>query len=257
MPLVSIIMPNFNKEAYIHQAIESVLLQTHKNWELIIVDNGSTDQSLSIIQNYANKDKRIQYKIYSESKDSGSVRNQGLKISKGDFIAFLDSDDTWMYDKLEKQIVFMQENSADICTTHTQIINTRGEITGFYKPDVKWIRYKDLLIENYISTSATIMNRESCKKLVFPNYKYAQDYAGWLDLLRQGKRAIMCPETLISYRIDQKFYLFRKIPKAFYRWKIYRKYLNLSFLKSFKYFLYYCFTGLRKVRHCLKNSKKN
>lgn len=253
-PLLSIVMPNYNKGSFIQEAIESVLNQSYKNWELIIVDNGSTDISHKIINKYRNEDRRIKYFECQSLKNPGAVRNKGLSHATGDFLAFLDSDDLWLPEKLEKQLDYMTQQNATICTTYTQIIDKNGYSIGHYHPKKKLADFQDMLIENFISTSATMLDWKECSYLCFPSLRHCQDYAGWLTLLEAGHSVCIMPESLTQYRIEKSFYLFRKIPKAFFRWKIYRKHLGFSFFKAFAYFGRYAFNGLQKSKNYISNN---
>jgi glycosyltransferase involved in cell wall biosynthesis len=128
--LVSIITPNYNCVQFIAQTIESVLAQTYQNWELIIIDDCSTDGSYEIARSYAKRDKRI--KVFRMEKNSGAAlaRNKGIELSHGDYLAFLDSDDIWISEKLEKQLQFMQTNNCDFSFTEYEHIDERGISIG-------------------------------------------------------------------------------------------------------------------------------
>src|SRR5699024_344342 len=123
--LVSIIMPAYNSGNYIEEAIDSVLKQTYENWELLIVDDKSTDNTLNLIKKYSLKDSRIKYTSLNRNSGPAIVRNKAIDMASGDYIAFLDSDDLWFERKLEKQITFIYENNYNFtCTSYTKIDKT-------------------------------------------------------------------------------------------------------------------------------------
>jgi len=203
--LVSIIMPNFNADSFIARAIDSVLKQSWENWELIIIDDYSSDNSRDIIRKYTQKDARIT-SIFIPKKNGGRglVRNLGIEQAEGRFLAFLDSDDEWHPKKLTKQIRYIVDKNAALCTTHTQIIDLNNDMLGTYEPQMEVAEWDTMLTENIASTSAMMIDREKKPEIQFLDYTYSQDYACWLTLMKDGQGIFILPEKLTFYRINPK-----------------------------------------------------
>jgi len=245
-PLVSIVMPNYNKGPFIREAIQSVVDQSHENWELIVVDNNSTDDSLETIRSFAARDRRFTVLIHENPGDPGAVRNTGLAQAKGEFLAFLDSDDLWLPSKLERQLAFMHEENAALCTTGTEIIDENGRLTGAYLPATGTADWNQMLIENVVSTSTVMIDRRQCPDVTFPSLRYCEDYATWMGLVRQGRLVHILPEALATHRIRIGSFLPEKIRRARYRWRVYRDVLGLGLSLSFTSWCLYSLHGIRK-----------
>lgn len=240
-------MPAYNSEKYIAEAIESVIKQTYENWELIIVDDYSTDNTKAIIQRYAQKDKRIKLISLAKNKGVADARNIAKQKANGDYIAFLDSDDIWKTEKTEKQIQILNNSNADITYTAYFMIDETGKIIK--KRKVKeTITLKDLLKENSVIFSSVLCKKESIENTVFKSEWYHEDYVFLLDLAKNGKSFKGINERLVQYRVHQNGRSFNKIQAAKYRWKIYREYLGMSFLNSCCYFAEYALNGIRKYK---------
>ncbi len=239
-------MPNFNKGLFIEEAIQSVLDQSHTVWELLIVDNNSSDGSMEIIQTFANGDERVTALVHNSTGNPGAVRNAGLEQAKGDFVAFLDSDDVWLPTKLEKQLTFMKKRGAAICTTGTTIINEKGQVTGAYLPSLETAGWDQMLVENVVSTSATMIDRHQCPNVTFPHLPYCQDYATWMRLVQRGHLVHILSKPLTRHRIRTRSFLSEKIQKARYRWRVYREVLEIGRPIAFKCLLRYSLRGVRK-----------
>ena len=225
--LVSIIVPVYNCEEYIAETLESIRNQTFTNWKAILIDDKSSDHSKSICKQYAEMDQRFIVKTLSQNSGAAIARNAGLKIAKGRYIAFLDADDLWYPDKLEKQLVYMKANNASMCYTGYETISKDGSVRN--KVCVpKTISYKQFL-KNTLTCSHTIMfdlsviNKEL---LVMPNLRRGQDAATWLQVLKTGIVGYGLDQPLAKYRkhnnsvssnkfkaIRRTWYLFRKVEK--------------------------------------------
>ena len=155
-PLVSIIMPSYNAEKYIAESIESVLHQTYSNWELLITDDCSNDQTPSIVQSYANKDPRIDFVIASKHSGIANTRNQSIARAKGRFVAFLDNDDLWVTEKLEKQLRFLLKNDFAFVYSEYELMNEDGTPKNKTIKTAGVIDY-DRYLKNTIIGSGTIM----------------------------------------------------------------------------------------------------
>lgn len=245
-PLVSIITPAYNVENYISQTIESVINQTYKNWEMIIIDDCSKDKTYFIMNDYAKTDNRI--KIYKNIDNKGVcyTRNRAIDIAKGKYIAFLDSDDLWDTDKLSKQIQFMEKNKIILSYTGYRKINEDGSKRGEIKVP-KVLDYNELLKNCLIGFLTAIYNREKIGKYYFEDIK-SEDYIYWLKMLKKIKYAYGIEETLASYRVLKNSRSSNKIDIVKYHWSIYYNIENLNFFESLKYYCIYIFRGIRRYR---------
>jgi teichuronic acid biosynthesis glycosyltransferase TuaG len=206
--LVSVIMPVYNSEKFIAESIVSVQAQTNKDWELIIVDDGSTDQTSAIAKQYAEKDLRIKY-IYQENGKQGKARNNGIKNSCGEYIAFIDSDDLWVSNKLEKQIEALQKYEVDLIFSDGYIFmnninNIQGDLNslrGFFTPEQG---LHHLLIANRIPILSVLVKKEKILQAgTFEEVAIIQnieDYHLWLKVLANGSTIYGLPEKLVYYR---------------------------------------------------------
>ncbi|MBC3229585.1 glycosyltransferase family 2 protein [Serratia fonticola] len=242
MPLVSIITPSYNSSKFLLQTYNSIKSQTHENWEWIVTDDCSTDTSMEILQEIAINDFRV--KIASNSKNSGAAvaRNNSLVRAKGDFIAFVDSDDLWDCDKLRKQISFMESSGVNFSFTAFRLLNENGHNLN-KNIDINnndSFDYNDMLRKKAtIGCSTVVLRRCAFEDISMPLIRTGQDYALWLKLLRQNHRAYLLPEALTSYRIVSNSISRNKFKKAKRQWEIYRKIEKLSLLRSLECFAYY------------------
>lgn len=248
--LCSIIMPAYNSEKYIAQAIESVLNQNYTNWELIIINDCSIDNTEQIIKSCQQKDaanKRIKLINLTQNRGVANARNIGIQNAKGRYIAFLDADDIWQKEKLQKQVQILNSSKADITYTAYLMIDENGK-TIKERSIKESLQIKDLLKENSIIFSSVVCKKESIKNKHFKSEWYHEDYVFLLDLAKASKKFRGLNENLMQYRVHQSGRSFNKQIAAKYRWKIYRKYLNMSFLQSLYYFVVYAWNGIRKYK---------
>ncbi len=239
--MVSIIMPAYNCEKFIQQSIESVLKQSYKNLELIIIDDCSTDKTgLKCLEYH---DSRISYYRQHSNGGCAKARNKGIELSKGEYIAFLDSDDFWEVNKLEKQIASLSYN--ELCFTAYSIIDNLNHVIK-KRAVSKHLMMKDMLAENSIIFSTVVCRYEDIKNIVFKQKWYHEDYIFLLDCLKQGISLHGINETLCNYRVHDGGRSFNKQNAAKHRWIIYRQYLNMNLLKSMFYFVQYAFYGVKK-----------
>lgn len=243
--LCSIIMPAYNNEKYIAQAIESVLKQRYQNWELIIINDCSTDSTEEIIKKYLLKDTRIKLMNLTKNKGVFNARNIGIQNAKGKNIAFLDADDIWEKEKLQKQVQILSSTKADITYTAYLMIDENSKTIKERSIKEK-LQIKDLLKENCIIFSSVVGKKESIINKHFKSEWYHEDYVFLLDLAKEGKIFNGINEILTQYRVHQNGRSFNKLISAKYRWKIYREYLDMSLLQSFYYFAVYAWNGIRK-----------
>ncbi|WP_430466468.1 glycosyltransferase family 2 protein [Winogradskyella ouciana] len=185
-PLVSIIIPTFNRCQYIGEALDSIIAQTYTNWECIVVDDGSTDNTAAILKEYCNRDSRIQYLVRPDNfpKGSNGSRNYGVTISKGELIAFNDDDDFWLPNKLELQVpIFKQHPEAGLVTGHIEYVNEKGERSGrvIKQKGNHGKVFKDILLKNRMSMITPVLRRKVFDKVGFFNtdFKIFEDWEFW------------------------------------------------------------------------------
>jgi hypothetical protein len=233
--IVSIITPSYNSEKFIRDTMESVLFQTYKNWEMIIVDDVSPDNSNEIIEKYSKKDSRI--KLIKLEKNSGPAvaRNRAIQEAKGRYIAFLDADDLWKPEKLEKQIKFMEEKNCALSYSTYETMSEEGVLQNKYiNPPLK-ISYKDLLKSNYIGCLTAIYDIQKIGKVYMPNISKRQDYGLWLKILRKTNFAYGMDESLAVYRIRSNSVSSNKFKLLKFNYKLFKEHEGFSTLKSLYY----------------------
>ena len=243
--LVSIITPSYNSAKFISETIESVLAQSYQNWEMIIVDDHSSDNSIRIIKNYIKKGTPIKLITLNKNRGVAHARNVGLANAKGEYITFLDSDDVWSKDKLNKQITFMENNNYILTYTAYHKINESGEKIGSVNVPVN-VDYKKMLKSNYIACSSAIVKKELLDDIYFPPLKLRQDHAFWLSLLKKGIIAYGLNKPLLHYRVRKKSISSNKAVAAYYQWKLYREFEKFPIYKSVWYLLNYSILGIVK-----------
>lgn len=243
----SIITPLHNSENFLEKTINSVLEQTNKNWEMIIVDDCSSDKGLIIAENYAKQDGRI--KIIKLEKNSGAAiaRNFAIEVASGRFIAFLDSDDLWHPKKLENQINFMLERDVDFSYTFYSKIDELGKNSGVMTAPSK-VGYADLLKTCVIGCLTVIYDSEKLGKIYMPKNTRREDYATWLSILKKTDFAYGLPEVLAYYRVYHGQSSSNKLRMAKENWLIYRRVENLGFFRSLYYFSNYAVRGVLRSK---------
>ncbi len=244
---VSIIVPMYNAEKFIGKTIESVLSQTYKNWEMLIMNDVSTDNSFAVVSEFAKKDERI--KIVNTEKNVGVVkgRNYLIDLASGKYIAFLDADDYWHNEKLEKQVKFMKEKNASIsCTEYTRITENGEKINEIVIKSE--ISYTDMLKNNDLGCLTVMYDVEKVGKRYFKELEKNEDYVLWLEIVKDVKIIYGLKENLAYYRVLDNSRSSNKVKTAKVRWEIYRKVEKLSFLKSVYYFLHYAVKAVLKSK---------
>ncbi len=241
--LVSIIMPVYNGETTIGESISSVLAQSYECWELIIVDDCSTDDTRSVIGRY--NDSRIHYHIQAENAGVAQARNRGIELAKGRFIAFLDSDDLWLPEKLTRQIAFMRENHYGF--TYTEYRYFTGKLQNISKlvrvKDV--VDYKELLRGNSIGCLTVVLDKKMFPNIEMPKWRH-EDYITWLNMLKNGAKAYGMHEDLARYRKSMYSLSGNKWKSLYWTWLVYYKNQKIPFFQSIKYILLYIGAGIKK-----------
>lgn len=236
MNLVSIITPVYNSEKYLSEHIRSVQAQTHANWEHILVDDCSSDESETLIKSFQKEDSRIKYHRLDTNSGAGIARNKAIELSEGKYIAFLDSDDQWYPEKLEKQLSFMQENDYHFTFTDYDMVDEAGKELNKRVRCKPVLTYNKALYKNPIGCLTVIYDVGFFGKQYMPSIRKRQDYALWLNLLKKTN-GYGLNECLASYRTGNDSISANKIDLLKYEWKIYREVEGLSLFKSSFYLL--------------------
>jgi len=244
--LISVVMPLYNCEKYLEESINSVLEQTYQNWELILVDDCSKDNSGSIAVTYEKKDKRVTY--YKLEKNSGAAvaRNFGIQKANGKILSFLDSDDLWKADKLEKEYHFMKQNDASIVFAAYDLIDEAGNALNKIVHVPKKINYKEHLYNHIIWTSTIMIDIGKLGKFEMPKLRAGQDVATWLLLLKKCDYAYGFDEVLASYRQVQGSISNNWKRRISRTWKIYRESEGFSVPVSAYYYILHALVTLKK-----------
>ena len=245
-PLVSIIMPCYNAERYIAQSIESVLAQTYQNWELLITDDCSTDNSVEIISKYSKNDDRINVMVPDEHQGIARTRNMSISRARGRFVAFLDNDDMWKPKKLEKQVTFMFEKGIGFSYTSYELIDISGVSKKKIIKTQGVIDYKKYLRNTIIGCGTVMIDRDIIGHFSMPINDTSDDMAAWLNILRKGYKAYPLDEVLQQYRVTGKSASSNKFKASRDVWKVYRKNEKLNLLKSLYNFICYAFNAIKK-----------
>ena len=240
MKKVSVIIPVHNSEKYVLECINSVINQTYKNLEIIIVDDESTDNSLNIIKSI--KDKRI--KLIELEKNSGAAiaRNKGIEASTGDYICFLDSDDYWKLKKIEKQVKYIKDK-AFIYSEYLYLRKNNTHIAHVPKS----LTYKGLLKNSAIFTSTVMLNMKYLNKedIYMPNMRIGQDYGAWYKILKKVGIAYGMQEVLSIYRVGNKSLSHNKLKAMKRTWNLYKQ-ENLPLLKRIQCFICYAYNAIKR-----------
>ena len=243
---VSVITPCHNSQAFITDTIESVRSQTYQNWEMLIVDDCSTDNSASIIQEYCTKDNRIHYLKTAQPSGSPVIpRNIGIKTAKGRYIAFLDSDDCWLRTKLEDQIPLFEDDNVAIVFTNYEKIASSGERKGRKIIAPATVCYRDLLKGNCIGCLTAIYDTAKTGKVYFQDVGH-EDYALWLSILRSGYIAKNSETIGALYRVVEGSLSSNKLEDLKWTWHILRDMERLSCSNSLYYFANYAIRAFIK-----------
>ncbi|MGI2808285.1 glycosyltransferase family 2 protein [Vibrio vulnificus] len=247
MPEVSIITPSYNSSLYIVETINSVCSQTFSDWEMIIVDDCSTDNSVSVIKSYIEKDPRVKLIQLKENSGAAIARNTGIDAAQGRYMAFLDSDDLWLPDKLEKQLMFMQADDYPFTFTAYDKIDENGQVFGHIGVPDK-VSYSDLLKTCSIGCLTAIYDTNFYGKVYMPTNTKREDFATWLQLLKKTDYAYGLIESLAHYRVYETQTSAQKSKMAKENWRLYRDIESLNLLKASYYFSHYAIRGLLRTK---------
>lgn len=227
--LISIIMPTYNSEAFVRETIESVIAQTYPNWELLVVDDCSSDGTCDLVGSYSRSDKRVRLFRQKTNQGPAAARNRALHESKGRFVAYFDSDDLWSPEKLEHQLAYMRKGGIGMCFTSYETINEDGSHRNYVHVP-KAIGYKEFLKAPVTCTHTVMFDTEIIDRslLVMPNLRKRQDGATWLKVLRSGVIAHGLDEVLAKNRKRKGSVSANKLSAMRYTWRLYHHIEGLS-----------------------------
>jgi teichuronic acid biosynthesis glycosyltransferase TuaG len=249
--MVSVIIPSHNSDKTLSKAIRSVLGQSYHNFEILVIDNGS--KVPPVLEEDIASDPRVKLYVEEEALGAAGARNRGIDLAKGDFIAFLDSDDFWAPDKLDKQLKVMEKFEVDgklpdICFSGRRIVNESGENTGHYIGCKKVVTFKSLLTTNQINCSSVLVRRSALEGHRFPEdagKDIHEDYVMWLSILKDGGYAAGIDKPLIMYRKSHESKSGNKFRSAIMNYRVY-KYMGLGWFSCIKYMVTYTVLGIKK-----------
>lgn len=257
--LVSIITPSYNSAEFVEETINSILVQTYTNWELLITDDCSSDNTCEIVERYAGRDSRIKLFRLSRNSGAGVARNKSIEEAKGRFIAFCDSDDCWLPEKLEKQLAFMEEKGSDFSFTSYYVCQEQGSIYGRMIAPEK-ASFFDLVCDDCIGCLTAMYNVEALGKFYMPTIRRRQDWGLWLTIIQKSKYAYGLKECLALYRLRSNSLSSNKLALVSYNINVYRKVLQYSLLKSYLVFIFLfmpAYTWKKLKYHWDRNMRKS
>lgn len=245
-PIVSIITPAYNCANTIEETYSSIKSQTFSSWEWIVVEDCSKDKSFDCIKSIARDDSRIVVLKTEQNSGAAVARNLGIEKARGKYIAFLDADDYWDSNKLEKQLDFMVKNDVSFSYTDYRLLFNNGK-TKNYSPKKKKVGYKDLLKNCDIGCLTVLYDVEKLGKHFIPlDCEKREDYGLWLDLTRNGVYAYKLSDVLATYRIATNSVSSKKHKMLKYLYRVFRRHEKFGVLKSLFYLSIYAFNRLRK-----------
>lgn len=243
--MVSIITPAYNAKEYIHDTIKSVMDQTYSQWELIIIDDCSTDNTFDIAQEYATIDSRIKVIRTSQNGGVARARNIGLEQASGDYIAFVDSDDLWVPEKLSKQVTFMQSKGCILSFTDFQRFNANDGVLGRVIKCPKKMKASDILRNTAIGCLTVMVDRKKVGDFRMPLLNHTEDNVTWYNILkRMNSYAYNLGEVLSYYREGNASLTKNKGKSAMQQWKTYREYFHFSIIRSTYYYCCYVLNAI-------------
>ena len=246
--LVSIITPTFNSANFIEETIKSVLSQTYSNWEMIIVDDCSGDNTEEVVSQYSRKDRRIKYIRLEKNSGAAIARNKAMGEAEGEYMAFLDSDDIWTAGKLSEQLSFMQEHNIYLSCTDYEQINESGEKTGKIIKTLPKASYNRILLDCPVGNSTVMYSVKELGKFEVPNIRKRNDDALWLQMLKKTEYIYGLNQVLMQYRIRSNSISSNKISLIKYHWKLYRDIEKLSIFRSSFHILYWVIITVFKLK---------
>ena len=246
--LVSVITPTYNCGKFIGATIASVQNQDYNNWKMIIVDDCSQDETKNIVTEIAAKDDRIKYFCLEKNSGAAVARTKAMQLANGEYIAFLDSDDLWVPNKLTSQLAFMKDNGyAFTCTAYEQI-DENGELLGKVIKTISKTDYNRLLLDCPVGNSTVVYSVKQMGKFEVPNIRKRNDDALWLKMLKKEQYIYGMQDVLMQYRIRSGSISNNKLKVIKYHWILYREIEHLGVLRSLFHIGYWCVIKALKVK---------
>lgn len=240
---VSVIIPAYNCAHYISQAIESALRQDVP-LEILVINDCSTDATEDAVKPYL-KDSRVRYYVNEKNLGAAGSRNRGVKLARGEYVAFLDADDWWDDGKLKKQVDLLRNEKSVLCCTARELMRPDGSSMGKVIPVKTPVTYRMMLRQNWINCSSVVLVRTVAEQFPMEHEDSHEDYITWLKILREYGSACAVNEPLLKYRLSQQGKSGSKLKSARMTFKVYR-YMGFGLVKSLAYFCCYAFNGVRK-----------
>lgn len=244
--MVSVIMPAYNCAEYMKNSVGSVIAQSFTDWELIVVDDCSTDNTKQVVDDFSRKDERIKYVRLDKNSGAAQARNKGIQLARGKYAAFLDSDDIWMPSKLEKQVDFMSKGGFAFTCTHYEKIDVNGNRIGRTIKCRKKCGYDTVVWINPIGNSTVMIDLEHFGKVSVPGIRKCEDYAFWLALLRTERYVYGLQETLSQYLVRSDSVSADKMSLVKYQYRVYREFEHFCVLRAV---FHVCMWGVIKILH--------
>lgn len=244
IPLVSIITPSFNSGKFIAKTIQSVQNQTYQNWELLIVDDCSTDKTVSIIQQFVTNDERIRFFQLPKNSGAGVARDLALSKAQGDYISFLDADDLWKPFKLERQLQFLKDTKQHFTFSFYDCIDEEGNALNRRVEVPVELTYRQLFFCNYVGNLTGIYEKNYFGKIAISSTRKRQDWMVWLTILKKIKKAKPVTESLALYRIRDNSLSASKVDLLKHNFAVYRSFHGFNYVSSLFIMIGFLFTQL-------------
>ena len=245
MDLISIIIPYYKNREFIAETLSSIDKQSYKNFEIIIVYDDEDQSDLKYLKGLVNNKTNIKILVNDKNHGAGISRNYAIENSKGEFIAFIDSDDYWHEDKLLKQINFMIKNKIDFCHTSYYVVNDKNNILSLRKSR-NFDDYKKLLSSCDVGLSTVMLRKNILNDNFFPSITTKEDFILWLNILKKGIKLISLNEPLTFWRKSNNSLSSNNVQKIFDGYRVYRKYMKMNILASIYYLFLLSINSLMK-----------
>ena len=251
--LITIVVPVYNVEKYLPHTLESICGQTYTNLQILLIDDGSTDDSLAVCHKWARQDNRIQ--VYEqENQGVARTRNKGIQLATGKYVMFLDADDWWESGKLKEQLKRLEETGYVLCSTGRELMNADGSSTGRTIPVKEKITYRELLKHNSINCSSVILRRDVAREFPMEHDDSHEDYITWLKILRKYGCAAGINKPYLKYRLSEGGKSRNKLKSAAMTYNVYR-YAGYGRIRSCIFFCSYAVHGIWKYCYCSLRSQ--
>lgn len=244
--LVSVIMPIYNAEQYLERTLSSIFDQSYKKIEIILVDDCSKDNSAKLIEDISRTHPEIVYHLQEKNMGAGVARNKALELAKGQYVAFLDSDDIWLPDKIQRQLELMVDKHSPFSYTAIEMIDENDRTIKSKRKIRETCNYRYLLYNTIIATSSVVIDRTILGDFRMPLHRGGQDYATWLMLLRNGTVACGINEVLVRYRVVKGSLSSNKFKSIRQVWEIQTQDEGISMIAAAWHVACFCFNALKK-----------